>query len=101
MTRKTVRNVMSYYDKALRKRGFKPLTKAEKAERERLAERKRIDAHAISMRAGKKPSTPLTAAQVRSRAAAKRRAGIMKSTGLGKATGLTALQEALRKKKED
>jgi len=101
--RKTGRNVLSYYARALKRKGMRPLTARERekqeAERRRLAERRKIESHYEGGRrrtAEKKPPpTPKTPAQIRSEEATEFRKKF-------ELPGLGALREALtpRKKKK-
>lgn len=92
----TKKNVLSYYTRALKRKGLKPLTEEEKRKRERA----RVEAHYGSQRkqaSTRKPPTPKTPEQIRSEAAAGRRAGATKGTIFEMLTKILTP----RKKKED
>ena len=95
----TKKNVLSYYTRALKRKGLKPLTEEEKRERERKRKRAEVDAFMSKGRrqtSTRKPPTPKTPEQIRSEAAAGRRESV-------ELPPLGALREALtpKKKKKD
>lgn len=98
----TKKNVLSYYTRALKRKGLKPLTEEEKRERERKRKRAEVDAFMSKGRrqtSARKPPTPKTPEQIRSEAAAARRAGFTKGTPAEILE--QALSQKPKKKKED